>query len=211
MFRAFIQARMSSSRFPGKVLAPFCGVPLLAHVVERVARVVPRTRITVATSTEGSDDPLAEYARLLGVQVYRGVLDDVFRRFRGCLRESPCDWFYRVCADSPLLLPGLLTELARHADPATADIVTNVFPRTFPQGQSAELIRAEAFLSVDPASLSNEEREHVTLHFYNRPRMYRIVNIVNPHDVSTPQSLAVDTLSDMRRLERDVANLGRLE
>lgn len=192
---------MSSSRFPGKVLAPFCGYPLLYHVIERVARVIPRSRITVATSTEASDDPLAGYAATLGVQVYRGPLENVFKRFQGCLNEYPCDWFYRVCADSPLIRPSILGELSHLADPSSSDIVTNVFPRTYPRGLSAELIRADAFMSVHEAMLTSEEREHVTLHFYNHPEQYRIVNVPCPSAEKVPQSFAVDTLADMERLE----------
>lgn len=200
---------MSSSRFPGKVLAPFRGFPLLHHVIERVARVIPRSRITVATSTEFTDDPLAGYAATLGVRVHRGPLDNVFERFRGCLAEYPCDWFYRVCADSPLIRPDLLGSLAHHADPAQADIVTNVFPRTFPRGLSAELVRSAAFMAVDGRVLTPAEREHVTLHFYNHPDHYRIVNVPNPERIPDGgDSYTVDTLADIHRLEDAVAAAG---
>ena len=89
--RAFVQARMSSSRYPGKVLAPFCGRPILAHVVERVTRAVTPKRVVVAMSTEASDEPLARCAEVLGVQVFRGSLVNVFGRLVACLKKHPCD------------------------------------------------------------------------------------------------------------------------
>src|SRR5712675_887192 len=97
--RAFIQARMSSARFPGKVLAPLDGEPIIAQVIKRVSQAVGRDRITVATSDDRSDDPLACYVDQLGISVYRGSLNDVFSRFRSCLEAYPCTWFFRVCAD----------------------------------------------------------------------------------------------------------------
>src|SRR6185503_15435408 len=102
-FRVFVQARMSSQRFPGKVLAPFRGEPIISHVVARAAAAVPRDAITVATSSERSDDPLVRYLEGEGVSVFRGPLDDVLGRFQACLSAHPCEWLFRVCADSPLL------------------------------------------------------------------------------------------------------------
>src|SRR5438128_10889412 len=101
--RAFIQARMNSERFPGKVLAPLWGTPIISHVISRVSGAVSLSHVTVATSTERSDDPLAKYLQSEGVSVFRWPLDDVFQRFRLCLEEYPCDWFFRICSDYPLL------------------------------------------------------------------------------------------------------------
>src|SRR5436190_24302869 len=98
--RAFVQARMSSSRFPGKVLAPLHGQPLIRHVLERLAAVLPEQCIVVATSREASDDPLAAYLATLGVPVYRGELENVVGRFQRCLEAFPCEWLVRISADS---------------------------------------------------------------------------------------------------------------
>ena len=108
MVRVFIQARMSSQRFPGKVLAPFNGKPLIAQVIWRLTQVISADAVVVATSMEPTDDPLAAYVRELGIAVFRGPLSNVFRRFQLCLETYPCTWSVRICADSPLPSSDLL-------------------------------------------------------------------------------------------------------
>src|SRR5258706_15848995 len=99
---------MSSRRFPGKVLAPFRGRPILRHVVESVMGALPDARPLVLTSDQASDDPIASYCERLRVECFRGPLEDVFGRFRAALLQHPCDWVLRICADSPLLDPKVL-------------------------------------------------------------------------------------------------------
>jgi spore coat polysaccharide biosynthesis protein SpsF len=200
MVRIFIQARMSSTRFPGKVLAPLQGRPLIAHLISAASQVVPPSRVAVLTSTENSDDPLACYANEIGVCVFRGALDDVLSRYQSCLRKYPCEWFFRVCADSPWIDPALLEIMLGHRDEAI-DLITNVFPRTFPKGQSAELLKATTFAALEPNTLTREEKEHVTLPYYRRSNRFRIVNIRSSDARLAAQSFVVDTLDDLRQLE----------
>ncbi len=188
---------MSSRRFPGKVLAPLAGRAVVAHVLERLARALPPGRIVLATSVEASDDPLVRYVESLGFAVHRGPLDHVVRRFAGCLEAHPCDRFFRVCADSPLLDPSLVERFL----PVEADVVTNVFPRTFPKGRSLELVRAEAFQRLDPDALTAEEAEHVTAAFYRRPDRFRITNLESGDPRLAETNLCVDTIDDLVRLE----------
>lgn len=196
--RVFIQARMTSARFPGKVLAPFAGEPLVKSVIERVRQVVPLEQIVLATSDRPSDDPLAAYAAHVGVPVFRGSLDDVFARFRSCLRAHPCDWFYRVCADSPLLNPDLLVRAAGLRKDGV-DLVTNVFPRTFPKGQSVELLRSSTFSSIDVRTLTAEQTEHLTQVYYQAPHRFGIANF-SADGAPFNEDLAVDSLDDLHRV-----------
>ena len=197
----FIQARMSSRRFPGKVLAPFRGRPIIDHVVEAVRTALPDSRRVVLTSSQESDTPLATYLAAVGVSVFRGPLDDVFSRFRAALAEYRCDRFYRICADSPMLDPGSLRAVAAHAE-EDWDVVTTIFPRTFPKGHNVELIRASTFNAVDHSSLSAEEREHPTTTFYRHPSRYRIFNVESGDPRRAEQNFCVDTVEDLARLER---------
>jgi len=192
---------MSSRRFPGKVLAPFKGQPIIAHVIAQVARVIPLDRITVATSTEVSDDPLVCYVKSLDVPIFRGSLNNVFGRFHACLRAYPCDWFFRISADSPLLNSAILQQMLVYQDRDDVDLVTNVLPRTFPNGQSAEMVKTAVFLSIDRNGLTPYEKEHVTPFFYNHPDRFRIVNLESGDPGLADTSLAVDTLEDLDRLE----------
>ena len=126
---------MSSRRFPGKVMAPFRGRPLIDHVLASVGQALPHVPIVVATSSEKTDDPLAEYLRSMNVPVFRGPLQKTFDRFRMCVREYPCEWILRVSGDSPMLDARVLKDVVRQAG-AQWDLVTTISPRTFPSGQS---------------------------------------------------------------------------
>jgi len=202
VLRAFIQARLSSRRFPGKVLAPLAGKPLIAHVIARLRPVVPVENLVVATSTEASDDPLACYLSAVGIAVFRGSLDNVLHRVQSCLKEYPCTWFFRVCADSPLLDSVLFHRALNYIQHPEVDLVTNVYPRTFPPGQSVELLRAETFAALDAERLSPEEREHLTKIYYDHPEKFKIINFENEEPDATGESLTVDSVEDLHRLER---------
>ncbi len=204
MINVFIQARMSSSRFPGKVLAPFNGKPIIKHVIERVAKAVPFDNIIVATSTELFDDPLVSYLKQLGVKVYRGPLYNVFERFQLCLKNHPCDWFFRVCADSPLLDFEIFKRMMPYADKTDIDIVTTTYPRrTFPVGTNLEMINSNTFKKINKNSLSSEEIEHLTKVFYNNPNQYKIIGVESGNPELALTSVGVDTINDLHNLEKN--------
>jgi spore coat polysaccharide biosynthesis protein SpsF len=195
---------MSSARFPGKVLAPLAGQPVIMRVISQVAKVIPTERITLATSSEPSDDPLASYVKEMGFTVFRGPLDNVFERFHACAREFPCDWFFRICGDSPLLDPTILTSMLKYADRPDADLVTNIQVRSFPKGHSLEMLRTESFMKIDPARLSVEEAEHLTKVYYNHPDEFNIINIESGDPSLARVNYTVDTTDDLLRLERSL-------
>jgi len=198
--RIFVQARMSSRRFPGKMLTPLAGRPLIDHVVERCAKAFGADAVLVATSADPSDDPLARHLERQGRRVFRAELDDVVKRFQRCLAEYPCDWFVRISGDSPLIDPELIARVAERRRPEL-DLVTNVQVRTFPPGQSVEAIRAECFARLDSASLSAEEREHATQVFYRSPGKYRICNVASRDPELAKRSMTVDTPADLAVVE----------
>ena len=201
--KAFIQARMSSARFPGKSLAPIQGVPMIERQIDRVAQAIPREDIVVLTSINKSDDPLTLYVESLGVHVYRGNLLDVFLRFSDALSAYPCDWFIRMSGDSPYFDPRVIElEIAQvHAHPE-ADLITNVQPRTFSPGCSAETVKAATFLNIDRGTLTEHEQEHVIPYFYNHPDRFRIINVESGNPELVKTILTVDTIEDLKRLER---------
>lgn len=201
----FVQARMSSRRFPGKVLASLAGRPMIDHVLERCGRAFGLERVVLATSVEPSDDALADHAASLGVSVFRGELDNVLGRFQRCLAVHPCEWFVRISADSPLIDPRLVACIAERRAPRL-DLVTNVQPRTFPAGQSVEVVNSGTFAALDAAALTAEEREHVTLAFYRHPERFRVCNVASRDPQLASQHLAVDTLEELRMVEAMLAS-----
>jgi len=193
--KAFVQARMSSSRFPGKVLAPFRGEPIVLHVVRAVGTAVGDANVVVATSDEPSDDPLAAYLDSVGVACFRGPRDDVLQRFRLCAERYPSEWIVRICADSPLLDPGVVRAVV-DAAAGDVDVVSTAIAGSA-KGTNAELVRTSALFAVDLAETTAEDREHVMPFFYRHPERYRLRGVDVPiRDVGT-----VDTVDDLKRLE----------
>lgn len=199
--RLFVQARMSSTRFPGKVLAPFCGRPLIQHILEQLSALGESVPITVLTSTEISDEPLAVYLQSLGVDVLRGPLDDVAKRFSFAVEKRPCQWFIRLCADSPFPNTPLMIRMLEWASEHSADLLTNTFPRSFAKGRSVEMVRSAAFLRIPWDLASAEDREHVTRYFYRHESKFQIANFLRSPEESFIDDASIDTVEDLKRLE----------
>ena len=207
-FRIFIQARMSSTRFPGKVLAKLDGQPIIRWAILNCQAALDADwgEVVVLTSTDPSDDVFVEF---LGdsIPVFRGSLDDVFGRFRAALditnETYPCERFVRICADSPFHAPKVLEQIMSIAQESDADITTNVYPtRSYPPGQSVEVVKTSAFLSIDPTTLTDYQREHVTPVFYQNPERWRIKSVTAPIPAPKWLGLTVDTPEDLLRVEQ---------
>ena len=193
---------MSSTRFPGKMLHRVHGRPLLEYVLDRVRRSREIDQVIIATSVDASDAPIAEHCRDHGVACFRGSLDDVASRFLGASDAYGLDAFVRVCGDSPLLDPAVVDFGARTFREVEADLVTNCFPRSFPGGQSVEVVRASAFRSARARMTSAAHFEHVTAFFYEHRREYRIHNFTNPAGDQSDIDLSVNTSAQMALFER---------
>lgn len=199
MIVAIVQARMSSRRLPGKVLMELAGRPMLDWVLDAVEKASGIDRIVLATSIDDSDDPIAAYAADRGTGCHRGPLEDVAGRFLSVVDELDATAFVRLSADSPLLEPAVIDCVVAAYEPNNADVVTTVFPRTVPNGQSVELVEADALRRAYPL-MDDEQREHVTQHFYRHPDQWRIVNVDPKVAVGGP--FVVDTREDAQRIEK---------
>lgn len=198
---------MSSARLPGKVLREVGGRPLLEHLLRRLDRCEGLDAVLVATSVDRSDDPLAEFCRARGVEVFRGALEDVAGRFLGALERHPATACVRLSADSPLLDPALVDRAVREFLAGGWDLVTNVHPRSFPKGQSVEVLAPSLLRARHPA-MDAEDREHVTRAFYRSPGGLRILNLAGDRDLSGIQ-LSVDTPEDLAAFAALVAAMTR--
>ena len=175
---AILQARMSSSRLPGKVLAPVLGMPMIGRQLERLARARRIDQLLGATSTDPSDDPLAAYVESLGLPVCRGSLSDVLDRFRQAADLFPgARAVIRLTADCPLTDPSLIDRVIdRHFD-VDADWTSAGLVRTFPHGLDVEAIRPSALREAAERAVDPYEREHVTPYINRRPETYRLVSV----------------------------------
>ena len=173
---AILQARMTSSRLPGKVLAPVLGEPMIFRQIERLSRATRIDRLVVATSMDASDDALAEACQARGVAVFRGSLDDVLDRFAGAVAQfTDAKTVIRVTADCPLADWTVVDQVIGHFEATGADYVSNTpAERTYPHGLDVEVMRRAALLDAWREGQDPYEREHVTPYIYRRPEAYRL-------------------------------------
>ncbi|HVW19106.1 MAG TPA: NTP transferase domain-containing protein [Solirubrobacteraceae bacterium] len=206
---ALVQARMSSARLPGKVLTPLHGRPLLGWLLERLQHAQALDLIAVTTSREAEDDAIEAFCATAGVAVHRGSLDDVATRMLEAARALGLDAIVRVSGDSPLLDQRLVDEAVALFAAAGVDLVSNARPRTFPRGQSIEVLSVAALERMLAAGPSAAEREHVTGPLYEPP--FRFAGFAADPDGRdmTDVHLAVDTAADLARAERVLAALDR--
>jgi spore coat polysaccharide biosynthesis protein SpsF len=209
MIAVVAQARMTSSRLPGKVLRPLDGErPTLQFLIERVQHCERADAFVVATSDDASDDPVAELCERLGVTVHRGSLQDVAGRYLDVVERFGLDAFVRVTGDSPLIDQRLIDHGIELFREGGADLVTNVFPSTFASGHSLEVVDAGAFRRAYGQMSEPVHFEHVTNYLYTHAADFRIRNFVrSPDDGALDVSL--DTEDDARLIEAILARMDR--
>lgn len=202
-----IQARMGSTRLPGKVLEDLGGIPVLEWVV-RGCRAAQRVdEVVVATSTDPRDDAVEEAARALGVGVVRGSEDDVLSRFVLALDEHPADAVVRVTADCPFVDPDLVDALvATWQGVGGLDYVSTVLVRTLPHGLDVELVTADALRRVDAVATAHH-RVHVTSGVYTAPDEFSVMGLSFAPDASDIR-VTLDTPEDLAMLRAVVAERG---
>jgi spore coat polysaccharide biosynthesis protein SpsF len=197
---------MGSTRLPGKTLHRVLGKPLLEYVVERLRQTAGLDAIVVATSDTAPDNEIADFSAALGIPVVRGPLDNVSERFVRVLEEHPLDAFVRVSADSPLLDQRLVSTgvaLFRERKP---DLVTNVHPRTYPKGQSVEVVQSSTFRRAYLEMTEADDLEHVTRFFYGHAGRFSILNFESGMDLGHIQ-LSIDTQEDLALFSKFMARM----
>ncbi|NIJ63642.1 spore coat polysaccharide biosynthesis protein SpsF (cytidylyltransferase family) [Sphingomonas leidyi] len=173
--RCFVQARMGSTRLPGKVLMEAAGKPLLTHLFGRLRRAELLDGFCVITSTLAQDDPIAEWADANGIDSYRGSEDDVLDRYYQAAKQFGVDHVVRVTADCPIIDPAIVDEAVRLArqEAGSFDLLTNRYPITFPDGMDVDVI---PFASLEQAwreAGTRFQREHVIPFFWEEGRRVR--------------------------------------
>jgi spore coat polysaccharide biosynthesis protein SpsF len=195
---AIIQARLGSTRLPGKVLLDLAGRPMLERVVSRVRRAGTIDRVLVATTVEDRDRPLVEMCDELGVDVWRGSENDVLDRYRGAAAATGAGTVVRITSDCPFIDPGVIDRVVgafRAAAPAV-DYASNIAPvRCWPRGLDTEVF---SFAALDRAWREDRDpalREHVTPYIYRHPETFRLLNVTMDADASVHR-WTVDTPED---------------
>jgi spore coat polysaccharide biosynthesis protein SpsF len=171
---AIVQARMSSSRLPGKVLMEIEGIPMITRQIQRINQAKLVSTVIVATSHHLSDDPLVEYLENSGVKVQRGPLDDVLKRYIEVLDHNGADSFVRLTADCPLTDPEVIDHAIELFLESDFDYVSNTLDRTYPRGLDVEVAKSKALIKVAKSNFDPMAREHVTYGIYMRPDLFSL-------------------------------------
>jgi spore coat polysaccharide biosynthesis protein SpsF (cytidylyltransferase family) len=179
-----LQARVSSSRLPGKVLKPILGRPMLELHLERLAYCRRIDRIVVATSTETGDDPIGSLCQSIGVDFFRGSLTDVLDRFYQTARGYQPDIIVRLTGDCPLADPQLIDAGIDYFLEHDFDYLSNCDPRTYPIGLDFEIFSMGALETAWVEATLPSEREHVTPYLQNHPDRFSIGCMIQENNLS---------------------------
>lgn len=203
---AIVQARMTSSRLPGKVLMPIAGRASILFMCRRLQRARTLDAICVATSLDPSDDQLAACVEAAGLPVFRGAQDDVLARFLGAAQSQAADIVVRLTGDCPLIDPDLVDRVVGLLIDAELDYSSNIAPPTFPDGLDVEAITMNALRAAADEAALPSEREHVTLFLRAQPERFRSGCVTAVADLSKLR-WTVDYPDDLDLVRRLVAGV----
>lgn len=197
---AVIQARMGSTRLPGKILMELGGKQVLLHVIDRVHQAGVFDEVVVATTLRVIDDEAADLAGLHGATVIRGDENDVLSRYGLAAKATHADAIMRITSDCPLIDPDVLYDMAKRYQVGDAALVTNARVRSYPRGLDAELFSRAALEAMLTDAHQSSEREHVTPFLYAHPERFAIVDHIADTDHSDLR-LTLDTQEDFELLQ----------
>ena len=208
-FVATIEARMTSSRLPGKVLLPANGRPMLHHLVRRLRAAPSIDEIVLATTINTADEPLVEFARAEGVRVFRGSEDDVMGRVVGAAESASADVVIEITGDCPIIDPDLVEQTIRMFKRHKVAYVANSCISSYPDGMdtqvfSLETLKRSAAMTQDPL-----DREHVSRHIVNHPELFPHLYLIAPPSLHWPGlGLTLDEPADYELLKKIIEHFG---
>ncbi len=197
-----IQARMGSTRLPGKVMMDISGKTMLQRTYERVSKAKGIDTTVVATSTLGMDDRLERYCATNGWPCFRGSAEDVLDRYYLAAIEYEANAIVRITSDCPLIDPSVTDQVIHHFQQNDCDYASNGFPRrTFPRGLDTEVFSFRALEKSWHEDKDPATREHVTQYIQKNPQLFRLTGIMNPIDYSNLR-WTVDEIRDLEFVRR---------
>ncbi len=185
MILAILQARMSSSRFPGKVLKPLLDKPMMIRQIERIKRSNLIDKIIVATSTDKTDDEIEVVCKNYNIEYFRGSLNDVLDRYYQLAKLYNPDQVVRLTADCPLTDCKLIDEIIEFHVKNDYDYTSNAIKRTYPIGLDVEILKFDILKEIWLKAKLKEEREHLTHYIYNNFELFNTFSYENSEDLSS--------------------------
>jgi len=196
---AIVQARMGSTRLPGKVLMDLAGQTVLARVLRRLGRARRIDGMLVATANTAADDVIVQECSRLGVPCFRGSEDDVLDRYYQAGLDAGATAIVRVTSDCPLIEPAIVDQTIQAFFDGQADYASNVFPRTYPRGLDVEVFTASALARAWREASAPHQREHVTPYFYEHSGLFRLASFCGLQDYSSFR-WTLDTADDLKMI-----------
>lgn len=195
---AIVQARMGSTRLPGKVLMDLEGKPILRHVVDRLKQSQGTREIVIATSAQRGDDPIQSFCEENGFLSFRGNEHDVLDRYYQAAIAHRADVIVRITADCPLIDPEVLDRVIQTHLSSGTDYTSNTLKRTYPRGLDNEVFSSAALQKAWELAMEPAEREHVTAFLYRHPELFRLASVEAEPPFCQPDiRICVDTLEDL--------------
>lgn len=204
-----VQARMASTRLPGKIMKQVLGKTIIEYQIERLRRVKQADKLVIATTGYGEEQPIIDLCKRLGVDYFRGSESDVLSRYYGAATKYGADIVVRITSDCPLIDPAVVAGVIDHFQRrhSQVDYVSNTFPElTYPRGMDTEVFSYRVLKEAYHEAVDQPEREHVTIFIKRRPERYRIVNLPYSQDVSRHR-WTVDTPEDLELITRILTEL----
>jgi len=184
---ATIEARMTSTRLPGKVLLPLAGKPALGQMVKRVKKAKYLDEIVIATTINKTDESIVELARQIGVKFFRGSEEDVLGRVLGAAQSVGADIIVELTGDCPLMDPGLIDRGIEEFFSGNFDCAANVIRRSFPDGFDVQVFPVLLLAQIDKLSNDPLDREHVSYYIYRNEGKYRINHWLSEDEYYWPE------------------------
>lgn len=198
---AIIQSRYDSSRLPGKALSLLGERSILGRTLDRLKNSDELKSIVVATSDLHTDQTIVEHTKELSTDVFRGPLNDVGTRLLRASQAYDAEAFVRISGDSPFIDWRIVDHAIHLFREAKPDLVSNIFHRTFPKGQSVEIIKTDKLAEICQSHRTEEDKEHVTPYFYKHFNEFRILSFTSGSDSGSLRQ-CIDNESDFRRSEK---------
>ena len=184
---AIIEARMTSSRLPGKVLMKVDNKSFLQILVERLRKVSLIDDIVLATTINNSDDILIEHCNELDIKYFRGSEDDVMLRVLNAANEYNSELIVGITADCPFIDPMIIDQIIKIYLNNNADYVSNCVVRSYPDGMDVQVYRKEILEKSESMTINRLDREHVTLHIRNNAHLFSQINVICPENIYWPE------------------------
>lgn len=204
---AIVQARMGSTRLPGKVLSDIAGSTMLARVVNRVRLARRLSTVVVATTMASSDAPILTESDRLGIPAFRGDEQDVLDRYWQAARAHHADIIVRITADCPLIDPDVVDQVVTAFQAAQPDYASNVLERTYPRGLDTEVMALATLEQAWRRADQPYQRAHVTPYIYQNPDHFRLLSVKADADYSHHR-WTVDTATDLAFVQTVFERLG---